>query len=82
MGRHLARRGDGQRARRRGNWRFANAYETYKWLRDKDDIVVRKTGPTTCVLDAKSLRFDHRLELRLPKETKVKESFHSQAPKS
>jgi len=68
--------------RRRGDWRFANAYETYKWLRDKDDIVVRKTGPTTYVLDAKSLRFDHRLELRLPKETKVKESIHCQAPES
>jgi hypothetical protein len=57
-------------------WRFANAYETYKWLRDRDDIAIEKISATEYRLDTKSARFEHRLELRLPHETAVEEKIY------
>ena len=42
------------------------------WLRDKQDIVLKKTGPARYVLDAKALRHEHRLRLRLPSDTTVR----------
>lgn len=60
------------------DWRFANGYETYKWLRDRGDFLLVKTSSNRYLLDAKSLRFEHRLLLRLPRETKVREQVYCQ----
>lgn len=60
----------------KGDWRFANAYETYQWLRDKDDILLEKTAPREYRLDVKSVRFDHALELELPPDTQVSERVY------
>jgi hypothetical protein len=62
----------------KGDWRFANAYETYQWLRDRDDIAIEKTGPSEYRLDVKSTRFEHGLELRLPAETTVQEKVYGE----
>jgi hypothetical protein len=62
--------------RAKGNWQSANAYETYKWLKDKDDFVMAKTGERQYLLDARSIRFEHILKLRLPKETVAKEQVY------
>ncbi|MCR4411230.1 MAG: hypothetical protein NUV77_02255 [Thermoguttaceae bacterium] len=58
------------------DWRFANAYDTYKWLCDKNDFVVTKTGECRYLLDAKSIRHEHRLVLRLPKATVARERVY------
>ena len=62
--------------RSKGDWQFANAYETYQWLRDTDDFTLTKTGERQYLLDAKAIRFEHALKLRLPKETVVKEQVY------
>jgi hypothetical protein len=59
--------------RSKGDWQFANAYETYQWLRDRDDFALTKTAERQYLLDAKAIRSEHILNLRLPKETVVKE---------
>jgi len=68
-----------EHVKRQKDWRFANAYETYQWLRDRGDFVVTKTKPNRYVLDAKSLRFEHRLLVRLPQTTAVSERIYCQA---
>lgn len=50
-------------------WRFANAYETYRWLKDRDLIALEKTAPDRYRLEAHRLHFPHRLELALPANT-------------
>lgn len=47
-------------------WRFANAYETYRWLKDRDLIALEKTAPDRYRLEAQWLHFPHHLELALP----------------
>ena len=65
-----------QHIRSKGDWQFANAYETYKWLKDRDDFAIAKTGERQYLLDAKAIRFEHILKLRLPKGTVVKEQVY------
>lgn len=57
--------------RARADWQFAGAYETYKWLRDRQDLVLTKTADQSYLLDAKALRYEHRLTLRLPRDTQA-----------
>jgi hypothetical protein len=45
------------------------AWHVYKWLRDKQDLVLTKTAEKSYLLDAKALRYEHRLTLRLPQDT-------------
>ena len=58
------------------NWCYANAYETYKWLMDREDVILEKTGPAEYRLDAKAVRFEHILELDFPRDTTVSESTY------
>ncbi|MBI4142946.1 hypothetical protein HY480_03675 [Candidatus Uhrbacteria bacterium] len=52
-------------------WRVSTAEETYRWLRDRDLIVVEKTAPDRYRLDARHLRHSHRVELAVPDTTRV-----------
>ena len=56
--------------RAKGDWQFAHAYETYKWLRDKQDLVMTKNSDQSYLLDASALRYEHQLTLRLPQDTR------------
>jgi hypothetical protein len=62
--------------RRKPDWQFAGAFETYKWLRDRQDMILRKTDPARYLLDAKALRYEHRLSLRLPSNTAIRDEVY------
>ncbi len=62
--------------RRKPDWQFTGAFETYKWLRDKQDMILRKTEPARYLLDAKALRFEHGLSLRLPSNTAIRDEVY------
>ena len=62
--------------RGRSDWRLSNYYEAYKWLKDKDLIILEKTSPNNYRLDAHNLHFSHMLELSLPSETKIRETSY------
>ena len=62
------------------DWCFENAYETYKWLADRDDVIVKKIGGNKYRLDVKAVRFPHVFKLHLPVDTAVSEhAYHVRA---
>ncbi|MEW6359454.1 MAG: hypothetical protein AB1696_24165 [Planctomycetota bacterium] len=61
----------------KGDWCFANAYETCAWLMGKPDITVTKIKPLEYRLDVKSTRFEHTLDLDLPADAEVREHIYS-----
>jgi len=52
-------------------WRFSNCYDAFTWWRDSAFLAIEKTAPDRYRIDARRLRFEHRLELDLPAEPKV-----------
>jgi len=52
-------------------WRFSNCYEAFRWWRDREFLALEKTAPDRYRLDARLLRFEHRVELALPADSKV-----------
>ena len=65
-----------EHVRKKPDWQFAGAFETYKWMRDRQDLVLTKTDPARYLLDAKALRYEHRLKLRLPADTVVRDEVY------
>ncbi len=47
---------------RRGLFRYTSPYGWWKWMQDRETISLKKTGPTSYLLDLTSASFDHRIE--------------------
>ena len=54
-----------------GKWRFSNCYHAFKWWRDKPFLGMEKIAPDRYRLDARVLRFEHKVELALPADSRI-----------